>query len=65
MICKRALRTGDGSFAMKKFKGVDMNSVTGEEDLHAEHKDMIWGWKDPNMSEKARSFASVINPVDD
>lgn len=64
MICKRALRTGDGSFEMKKFKGVDMNSVT-EEDFNVDHKDMIWGWKDPNMSENAKSFASVINPVDD
>lgn len=64
MICKRALRTGDGSFAMKKFKGVDMNGVT-EEDLKVDHKNMIWGWKDPDMSEKVKRFASVINPVDD
>lgn len=71
MVCKRALRTGDGSYDFAKHKSeqqfVDprepLIDCNGNElpDFQVNHENMLWGWNDKDLPETARRCVDIIN----
>lgn len=65
MICKRALRTGDGTYKLKRSVAQLQQSGGGENcDFRVDHQNMIWGWNDKDMPEVAKKFADIRNMGD-
>lgn len=63
MICKRALRTGDGSYDFAKhgdFKAQPVDDVS-KEFFNMDHENMLWGWRDKDLPEVAKEFVDIRN----
>lgn len=69
MICKRALRTGDGSYDFSKhrdFVTTPQAAVPHPEDysnelFNMDHENMLWGWRDKDLPELAKKYVDVRN----
>ncbi|KAG5671193.1 hypothetical protein PVAND_001404 [Polypedilum vanderplanki] len=55
VICKRVLRTGDGSHLFAKNQS---NQMTSEENKYEE---FVWGWQDKLLTEDEKKYVTVVN----
>lgn len=75
MICKRALRTGDGSYNVAKHKSSQhatssldptepLFDCNGNElpDFPVNHDSMLWGWNDKDLPEAAKQCVDIHSP---
>lgn len=66
MICKRALRTGDGSYDFAKHGDFKAQPVTdaSKEFFNMDHENMLWGWRDKDLPDVAKEFVDIRNRLD-
>lgn len=66
MICKRALRTGDGTWdsrqRSKSFAESSAPDCNGNVELvNMDYENMLWGWNDKDLPDKAKQFVEIRN----
>lgn len=79
MVCKRALRTGDGTWnapqrvkaaaepVLRRCSGagaaepMPLDSNGNVELVNMDYDNMLWGWNDKDLPDKAKQFVEIRN----